>query len=244
MAIFKGVESDSAVINSSSEVVATFSNGIPVSEAADDITLRFDHSSLNEQLVSFQNSVTLSKALDLIDSTGGMVCSFQGGCAYSVQASGLTSSLLDSETNSIDVCGNPCVVDAANSDSTQMTCSVPHITTAYSAASFEVVISGVISDDGTWTGSASDSELAKLIDNKNMVDMVDDTNADCYFQIQFKEAHVGVLEEVKFFINEMFDKTPYVGGLVFQGSDDGASFTDLWTIDASVHEGWNSHDFD
>ena len=55
---------------------------------------------------------------------------------------------------------------------------------------------------------------------------------------------MGVLEEVKFFINEMFDKTPYVGGLVFQGSDNGFDFTDLWTIDASVHEGWNSHDFD
>jgi len=92
---------------------------------------------------------------------------------------------------------------------------VPHVSTAYSSANFEVVTSGVISGLGTWTGTATDSELAKLTDNKNMVDMIDDTSADCYFQIQFKEAHVGVLEEVKFFINEMFDKTPYVGNLVF-----------------------------
>ena len=53
-----------------------------------------------------------------------------------------------------------------------------------------------------------------------------------------------MLDEVKFFINEMVDKSPYVGSLVFQGSDDGATFTDLWPIDAGVHEGWNSHDFE
>ena len=42
----------------------------------------------------------------------------------------------------------------------------------------------------------------------------------------------------------MIDKSPYVGSLIFQGSDDGVSFTDLWTIDQAVHEGWNYHDFD
>ena len=54
---------------------------------------------------------------------------------------------------------------------------------------------------------------------------------------------MGVLNEVKFFVNQMFDKTPYVGGLIFQGSDDGVTFTDLWTVDATVHEGWNLYDF-
>ena len=32
--------------------------------------------------------------------------------------------------------------------------------------------------------------------------------------------------------------------LVFQGSDDGSTFVDLWAIDKSVHEGWNSLDFE
>ena len=39
-------------------------------------------------------------------------------------------------------------------------------------------------------------------------------------------------------------KAKYVNNLVFQGSDDGTAFTDLWTIDDSVHEGWNSKDFE
>lgn len=53
-----------------------------------------------------------------------------------------------------------------------------------------------------------------------------------------------MLDEVKFFINVLTDKSPFVGELVFQGSDDGDIFTDLWTVDKSVHEGWNVHDFE
>lgn len=97
--------------------------------------------------------------------------------------------------------------------------------------------------DGTWSGTASEAELAKLIDNKNMIDMVD-SSSSCHFQIQYKENHVGVLDEVKFFVNDLIDKTVFDGGLIFQGSDDGVNFTDLWTVDASVHEGWNSFDFE
>ena len=56
---------------------------------------------------------------------------------------------------------------------------------------------------------------------------------------------MGVLDEVKFFINDLNDKSPFVdGNLVFQGSDDGVNFDDLWRVDMTVHEGWNSHDFD
>ena len=77
-----------------------------------------------------------------------------------------------------------------------------------------------------------------------MIDMNDSTATDCYFQIQYKENHVGVLDEVKFFVNKLIDKSPFVDNLVFQGSDDGQTFTDLWAIDKSVHEGWNSLDFE
>ena len=124
-----------------------------------------------------------------------------------------------------------------------MTCTLPLVSTAYSASTFEIVTEGIL-HAGTWTGTASDTELAKLIDGKNMIDMTDSTSSNCYFQIEYKENHVGVLDEAKFFINRLVDKTPFVGNLVFQGSDDGVTFTDLWTIDKSVHEGWNSKDFE
>ena len=117
------------------------------------------------------------------------------------------------------------------------------VSTAYSAANFEIVKKGTL-HDGTWTGTASAEELAKLIDTNNMNAVADSTASDCYFQIQYKENHVGVLDEVKFFVNKLLDKSPFSDNLVFQGSDDGVTFTDLWAIDKSVHEGWNSHDFE
>ena len=58
--------------------------------------------------------------------------------------------------------------------------------------------------------------------------------------MDFKENHVGVLDEAKVFINFMTSKTPYVNNLVFQGSnDDWTTFTDLYTFKDDVHEGWN-----
>jgi len=45
-----------------------------------------------------------------------------------------------------------------------------------------------------------------------------------YFQIKYKESHVGVLNEVKFFISRLINKTPFIGNLIFQGSDDGKIF--------------------
>jgi len=86
------------------------------------------------------STVVVTNTLSVTDSTAGLSCSFQGGCSYSVTASGLTSSLLNSSSaNQIDVCGNPCVINEAASDSTQTTCTLPLVSTAYSATTYEIV---------------------------------------------------------------------------------------------------------
>ena len=201
--------------------------------------------SLNEaeiQLIATQIDVTVANTLTVSSSSSGLSCSFQGGCPYTITAAGLTASLTSSEINSIDVCGNPCVIDTEASDASQTTCTLPYLATAYSTSTFEIVTEGMV-HDGTWSGTATDAELAKLIDGRNMIDMEDSSNG-CYFQVQYKENYVAVLDEVKFFVNKLVNKTPFVGNLVFQGSDDGVNFTDLWTIDMSVHEGWNTKEFE
>ena len=251
--LYKDVESSSAVIDSDTSITATFGNGIPISEIAAAPSVRFVPTSdrrrlmalvdADLQLIALPMDITVENTLSVTDSTSGLSCSFQGGCSYTVTAAGLTASLTDSETNQIDVCGNPCVINADESDADQVTCTLPYVSTAYSATEFEIVTQGIL-HDGTWTGTASDEELAKLIDTKNMIDMIDATSSECYFQVQYKENHVGVLDEVKFFINRLVDKSPFEDNLVFQGSDDGVTFTDLWTIDKSVHEGWNALDFE
>lgn len=117
VAVFQGVESSSAVINSSGSVTATFSKGVPLAQSGASPILRFDHVSLNEKLVSVDSGVTITNTLTLADSTSGLSCSFSGGCTYAITATGLASSLLSEGTsNQIDVCGNHCIVDADLSD--------------------------------------------------------------------------------------------------------------------------------
>ena len=221
--IFKGVESSSSVITDATSILATFENGVPLSAIAAAPSVRFVPTisgrrlaSLSEasiQLIASQISVNIANTLTVTDSTSGLSCSFQGGCPYTIKAAGLTASLKNSKTSRIDVCGNPCVVDAKASDASQTTCTLPYLATSYSAETFEIVTEGLI-HDGTWTGTASAAELAKLIDGKNMADL-QDTNSSPYFQIKYKENYVGVLNEVKFFISRLINKTPFVGNLIF-----------------------------
>ena len=71
---------------------------------------------------------------------------------------------------------------------------------------------GIITD-GIWTGTASDRELAKLIDGKNKVDMVDTTKTGCYFQIKYRDNYLGVLDQVNFYINKLKNKSDFEGNL-------------------------------
>jgi len=158
--------------------------------------------------------VTLENTLDVTASTSGLTCSFQGGCPYTVTAAGLLTTLKDSPTDKIDVCGKPCVIDEANSSADAVQCTLPLVATAYSASTYDIVTEGTL-HDGTWTGTAAAEEIAKVTDGKNMIDLVDSTATDCYFQVQYDENVVGVLDEAKFFISRLTDKDPFVGNLIF-----------------------------
>ena len=57
----------------------------------------------------------------------------------------------------------------------------------------------------------------------------------------FKENHVGMLSQVRYFLGDITDKSIYVDKLKFQGSQDNSSWTDLYTADDNIHEGWNYH---
>jgi hypothetical protein len=140
--------------------------------------------------------------------------------------------------NRIEVCGQRCEIDASASDATQATCVVPPIATAYSADNFEIVTAdNVFTHTEAVTASAMD-QLANLFDGNNLNDYVD-SSASCFVEAQFKDSYVGVLDSIKFFINNLYDNAPFVGNLVLQGSNDGSTYDDLWTVDANIHEGWN-----
>jgi len=54
---------------------------------------------------------------------------------------------------------------------------------------------------------------------------------------------VGRLSEAKFFMNP-FTKSTFVDNLVFEGSNDGNTYTTIFTVSEEIHEGWNYYDID
>jgi len=44
---------------------------------------------------------------------------------------------------------------------------------------------------------------------------------------------------MKFFMGDIETKSDYVDYLKFQGSADNTTWTDLYTVDENIHEGWN-----
>ena len=232
---FKGVESTSATITDATTITATFVNGVPFSAVAAATTIRFAPSS-RRMLSSDSNFLQaagtgmITNAVVVSASTSDLSCSFQGGCTYEVTSNGLKSTLKANVANKIDVCGRSCEMDETASNASKVVCSLPLVATTYSAKNYKVIEAGTL-HDGTWSGTATAAELIKLYDGKNIVDLTDATATNCYFQVAYKTAHVGVLNEAKFFVNHLLDKKPFIG-LKFQGSNDGSAFTDLWTVDA------------
>ena len=67
------------------------------------------------------------------------------------------------------------------------------------------------------------------------------STSNCYFGIQLRDDYVGILEEVKIFMKR-FTKANFNGALKFQGSLDGVTYTDIFTVGDELHEGWNYYD--
>lgn len=67
-----------------------------------------------------------------------------------------------------------------------------------------------------------------------------DSGSTCFIDFEFTEDYLGVLDSISFYIDMIDDISPFVGSLVFQGSNDlGITWDDLWLPDASIQEGWN-----
>lgn len=90
-------------------------------------------------------------------------------------------------------------------------------------------------------------EFGTLTDNKVPFDNVlvvkptegSQVDGACHIGIAFKEGHVGLISQVKWFLGDIQDKSVFAGETKLQGSNDGTRYTDLFTMDENVHEGWN-----
>lgn len=110
----------------------------------------------------------------------------------------------------------------ASSDASSFACKVPSIQSQSSINSFTIEESGPI------TGSPIQSDLGSnmgLAFDGNNLPAPTDTGANCYIGTMFEGDDsgymVGILSEVRFFMNYFADRSVYDGNLKLQGSNTG-----------------------
>ena len=67
------------------------------------------------------------------------------------------------------------------------------------------------------------------------------SSGECNIGMGFKEGHVGLVSAIKWFMGDIANgDTAYLQDkLIFQGSMDNTTFTDIFAVDENIHEGWN-----
>jgi hypothetical protein len=106
-ASFASIDADSIVVDSSTQITATFNLGVPIVNSEEAPLLTFS----KDDTKHFAASATLlANELYVSASLSGLECSFAGGCLYEVTSTGLASILKSNSTkNYISVCEQPCV---------------------------------------------------------------------------------------------------------------------------------------
>ena len=109
--------------------------------------------------------------------------------------------------------------------------------TTYSNTNFLILKTTEDLQSGIYFGS--NGNFAKVFDDDNMND-AGDMSSNCHIGMEFKQGFIGQISQVKFFLSNVV-LTTFTNNLKFQGSNDKNNWSDLFSVDENVHEGWNYH---
>jgi hypothetical protein len=145
------------------------------------------------------------------DSTSGVQCSFAGGCTYEVTADSLTTMIKnDPENNQVTICNEECVLVEDESSKSLVKCILPGLSTIYSNENFGIATESEDLDSGKYFGTADDNSL---VFNGDLLVSPSDNNEFCSVGMAFKENHVGMISQVKYFMRDMDsnEKAVFIG---------------------------------
>jgi len=222
------------------EVTAIWDLGIPVlAEATAPEIYLVDDNEIRHYAVSAE---TIENAISVSATTSGLECSYAGGCTYEVTAAGLSTAVSkNSADNYISICDSACTMDAEASTADKYVCKVAELSTISSNSDFGIKQETHNLQSGRYFGSGANPEV---VFDDDVVDEYESTTSECFVGMEFKENHVGMLSQVKYFMGDIDDKMLYAGFLKFQASNDKTTWTDIFTADINVHEGWNKKEWE
>lgn len=116
----------------------------------------------------------------------------------------------DSDNAQVTICGEECVIVEAESSTTTVKCILPVLSTIYSNENFAIAHESEDLDSGSYFGTADDNSLA--FDGDLLVPTTDN-NDICIIGMAYKENHVGMISQVKYFMQDMTtnEKADFVG---------------------------------
>ena len=145
-------------------------------------------------------SFTLPTIFSLVQSVD---CSFAGGCdLYINNFQGLSASVAF-EFAQVQVCGVPCEIDLDTSDADNFYCSVPSLSTVYSIDEYDMESDHALY--GTLFGN-NEEYLPYAFDGDNQAGYEDDADT-CFFGMYFDSSKVGIVSEVKIYMNDFIEFT-------------------------------------
>lgn len=136
-----GVNADSVSIDSDSQVTATFTKGVPPLSKDSIPELKFETTETAKKSLTHYSviSSTVTNALAITSTSTDLTCSYAGGCLFKVVSAGLATAMKSNpSTNYIDMCGNNCTYQDADSSSSEIQCKMPSLSTSKSVASFKI----------------------------------------------------------------------------------------------------------
>lgn len=201
-AFFNGIKADSVVVDSATQVTATWTLGVPVVVNATKPVLRFHEDTSITVLVSIMNA-EITNALTVTSSSQGLTCSFAGGCSLEVTANGLATMLKQNPAeNYISVCENKCTFDETSTSSVAK-CKLPSVSTLYSDSNYGIQSSHKLT--GMALTSSNAAKQNNLIDG-NIHNTYTDPAAECHATFEFKTGYTAILDKVKIFFESNLDK--------------------------------------
>lgn len=143
----------------------------------------------------------MSNDLVITDTTSGLTCSFAGGCLFEITAGGLSTLLQgDSKNNMITVCDSTCEYQDDLSTASKAICKVPSVSTSYSNENFKILKESEDLNTGELFGSNAD--FSNAFDN-DLLNNSGDKSANCHIGVKFKENHVGLISQVRYFFGDI-----------------------------------------
>jgi hypothetical protein len=241
---FSGVEADTVTVESDTSIVAKWIKGVPVAANATAPILSFEklNTTDNMSVVHFASGdVKIANALEITAASKDLTCSFNGGCEFDITAKGLSTLLRgDPVNNFVTICDRKCIFQDAASTDEKAQCLIPEVSTTYSDEQFKISVPSEDLKTGNYFGTYANNGAAfDDILTEDQGDAVGTGN--CSIGMSFKPGHVGLLSQVKWFMGDITsgDTKFLVNNLIFQGSMDNTTFTDIFAVDENIHEGWN-----